>query len=598
MTTPTLLRHLSAALLVPASLLASDGASIKAPLHGTGDPDAIGVAVANLKPKKSELIIKAANLTASHLYAIEVAGIVEGTTTTDKNGKASAKFTNPAKKDTALLDFDPRGQALRLLDGATSVLEGVISGTGEDSGVVVDEKADLAPENAPPKAMASARYSVTSKGRRTFQVEASNLTGGPFKVLVAGLEHGELTLHGRNGQAIFDSTPSRPGVLTLDFDPRGAVVDIVTGTTVIFSGKMEAKASGVNRASPSVNRVTIPSTGADADGTATARLRIDEKARKHFSVEAEQVPAGAYDLLVDGVNVGTIQVANVTGGTKGEIEFTNGDDDPAEIPLTFDPAGKMLTIAQGTTKFFEGLFDPNVTGAGTPGVEPPSQLDEVLTSTGLDANAKAEARYEVDNQGRHKFSVEIEEVDAGPYALTIGGVLRGSIIAKLVAGKVKGEIEFQSENEPGHKLLSFDPRGQTVELASAAGVLFSHLFGNGSAGPGGTAVTPFDVIVPLISSGADSDATGKAEYRQKETGERSFEVEVEDLPVGAYDVLVGGVARGQLGVIAANHGTRGKIEFDTDPKAGQAPLNFEVAGQEIAVQQGAVVFFSRTFPTP
>src|SRR4051812_17717873 len=121
-------------LLAPLALLASDSSTIKAPLHGTGDPDAVGVAVASLKPKKSELIIKAANLTASRAYDIEVAGIVEGTTTTDKNGKASAKFSNPANKNTTLLDFDPRGQTLRLLDGTTAALEGVISGTGEDNG--------------------------------------------------------------------------------------------------------------------------------------------------------------------------------------------------------------------------------------------------------------------------------------------------------------------------------------------------------------------------------------------------------------------------------------------------------------------------------
>ncbi|MGB8168133.1 MAG: hypothetical protein WCF18_11620, partial [Chthoniobacteraceae bacterium] len=402
MRTPKLLLQFSCAVLLPASLLASDGSSIKAPLHGTGDPDAVGVVVANLKPKKSELIIKAANLDASHTYDIEVAGIVEGSTTTDKKGKATAKFTNPVKNNTSLLDFDPRGQALRLLDGATSVLEGMISGVGEDNGSVVDEKADLSPENAPAKSKASARYTVTIKGRRIFRVEASGLTGGPFKVLVAGIERGELALKGTKGQLTFDSAPTKPGVPLLDFDPRGAMVDIVSGATVIFTGKLEAKASGVNSASPSETRGSIPSTGADADGTATAKLRIDSRARKHFSVEIEDVPAGAYDLLVDGAKVGSIQVAAVTGGTKGEIEFTNGDDDPSEIPLTFDPVGKTLAVVQGATKFFEGIFDPNVTGAGTPGAEPPSLLDEQLASTGLDGDASANAKYEVDAQGRHK----------------------------------------------------------------------------------------------------------------------------------------------------------------------------------------------------
>lgn len=601
MKTPRLILHVSVALLLlPTALLASDGSTIKAPLHATGDPDATGVAVASLKPKKSELTVKAAKLIPAHEYSIEVAGIVEGTATTDKNGKATAKFTNPLKNKTALLDFDPRGQALRVLDGATSVLEGVISGSGEDNGSVVDERAVLTPENAPAKSKATARYTVSIKGRRTFRVEASDLTGGPFRVLVAGIDRGELTLKGKKGYALFDSAPSRPGVLMLDFDPRGAVVDIVSGATVIFTGKMEAKAGGVNSASPSETRVAITSTGADADGTAYAKLRIDSRARKHFSVEVEDVPVGAYDLLVDGVKVGTIQVVTVTGGTEGEIEFTNGDDDPSEIPLTFDPAGKMLTIAQGATVFFESAYNPNVTGTGTPGAEPQSQLDELLASTGLDSDAKAEAKYEVDDRGRHKFSVEVEDVPAGAYTLTIGGVVRGTINVRLIAatGKIEGELEFESKLEPGHKLLNFDPRGQTIEVSNSTGVFFSHLFGSGSATGGPGTATPFDVVVALTSSGADSNASAEAEYKRDVDGTLSFEVELEDLAVGSYDLLVGGVVRGAISVVATSKGTRGKLEFESELKPGRPLLNFDVVGQEIVVQQGATIFFTRTFPNP
>ena len=205
----------------------------------------------------------------------------------------------------------------------------------------------------------------------------------------------------------------------------------------------------------------------------------------------------------------------------------------------------------------------------------------------------------MDARGRHKFSVEIEDVAAGASTLTVGGVVRGTINATLVAGKVKGELEFESKLEPGHKLLNFDPRGQTIEISSAAGVFFSHLFGSGSGGPtGGTSgtVTPFDVTVALTSSGADSNATAKAEY--KRDGDLSFEVELEDLAVGSYDLLVGGVVRGSISVVNGSKGTRGKLQFESEPKPGQPTLNFEVAGQEIFVQQGATVFFTRTFPTP
>ncbi|MGB8166325.1 MAG: hypothetical protein WCF18_02470, partial [Chthoniobacteraceae bacterium] len=149
-----------------------------------------------------------------------------------------------------------------------------------------------------------------------------------------------------------------------------------------------------------------------------------------------------------------------------------------------------------------------------------------------------------------------------------------------------------------HKLLTFDPRGQTIEISSSAGVLFSHLLGSGSAaGPGGT-VTPFDVTVALMSSGADNDATGHADYKRDVNGTLSFEVEVEDLAVGSYDLLVGGTVRGSIAVATASHGTRGKLKFESELKPGQQLLNFAVAGQEVIIQQGSTVFFTRTMPTP
>jgi hypothetical protein len=148
-------------------------------------------------------------------------------------------------------------------------------------------------------------------------------------------------MHGRRGAALFESASNRAGVIPLDFDPRGALIDIVADDKVLFSGKAEARARGVNVASPSVSRRSLTSTGADPDGSAHADLRVDDRARKHFSVEVEDVPAGDYELLVDGANAGTIHVATIGDRSEGELEFTaESDDDPGELPLTFDPIGR------------------------------------------------------------------------------------------------------------------------------------------------------------------------------------------------------------------------------------------------------------------
>lgn len=616
-----------AVLVAPAALFATDSAAIRAPLHGTGDPDAAGVVLAALTAKKSELIVSARNLAASHSYAVEVGGIVEGSVTTDRRGRAGIRFRTPVQKNVPVLDFDPRGQALRLLDGTTSVLEGVISGAGEDKGGIVNELAELSPDDSHANAHGRVHFTELRNGRSILRVDLSGLDDTPLKVFVDGVERGEVHRRGRCGVAIFDSA-ARGTTPVLDFDPRASEVDIVGDDRIVFSGHVEAQVPGVNVAAPGAIRLAIPSTGADADATASARLRIDDRARKHFSVEVENVPAGAYDLLVDGASVGTIQVVAVTGGMEGEIEFAAGDDDSRELPLTFDPVGKTLAIVQAQTVFFQGAFNPNLSGAGTPQAEAPSQLDENLTSTGLDADAGAHARYVVDDKGRHKFSVEVENVEASSYTLSVAGVVRGTIKATLVAGTVKGEVEFSTAEGADDRIvkraskggddhggtttgtttggtnnsmelpLNFDPRGQTIEISSNDGVFFSHLFGNGSASVSGAAVTPFDTEVALFNSGAAPGAKAKAELRQREDGEQKFEVEIEDAPAGNYDLVVGGVVRATLSVVASGQNTRGKIEFESQPVSDELALNFAVAGQDVVIQQSAVTFFSRTFPTP
>ncbi len=522
--------------------------------------------------------------------------MIEASVTAKANGKFNVRFRSPEQSGAQPLDFDPRGKTLRVLAGGQSVLEALISGSGEPDGSVVQERANLLPVATGTPGKAKAAFDAKSNGRKIFRVEVNGVTGTGFEVFVAGVKRGDLAVSSGFGRLIFASVNTDPNTQPLDFDPRGAVVDLVSGGAVVFTGEMAAKCNGVNQSTPKLGKVAIPSTGVDPDGRASAKLRIDERARKHFSVEVEDVPVGPYELLVDGAVAGTINVATVTNGTKGEIEFESGDDDSDELPLTFDPVGKTLTVRQGATKFFEGLFDPNL-GGGTPSPEPPSQLEENLTSTGLDPDASGDAKYRVDQRGRHKFSVEIEDVPVGFYNLIVAGTLRGSIQVVAVAGQVQGELEFSTGDDDGDELpLNFDPRGQLIEITRAGGTYFSHLFGNGSGGSGGA--IPFRIEVPLLSTGADANASAKAELKQNASGEQSFEVEVEDVNIGSYDLLVGGTLRGTINVVAVASGTRGQIEFETEPDSGELLLDFTVAGQEIIVQQGATVFFRRTFPNP
>lgn len=580
---------------------AANSSLVQSPLNNTGiDPDATGRVLSTLTAKRSEVIVQASKLAPSTLHSIEVDGIVEAEFTTNKAGRATVKFRGPKPGRGPALDFDPRGKLLRVVTGGQSVLEATLSAAGEPAGAVVLERVNL-PLGTVAGAVGKARaeYRLDRKGRRTFKVELERAGAGPFELFVGGIKRGDFTTTGILSKVKFAAGSDDAGALPLDFDPRGQVIDVLRAGEVVISSELAAQADGVNSATPQLMSSSIPSTGADPDGHAEAKLRIDDRARKHFSVEIEDVPAGTYDLLVDGEAVANIVVTATTGGTKGEVEFTSGDDDPEEIPLTFDPAGKTLTVKQGSTVYFDGAFTPGSTsggGAVLPAPEPQSELDELLSSSGLDSDAKASARYRVDDKGRRKFNVEIEKVPVGDYTLTIAGTVRGTIRAVQTTTGVEGELEFDSKTEPGHRPLNFDPRGQLIEISSPSGVYFSHILGSGSATPGSGTAIPFQVNVPMLSTGVDSNASAKVELKQKPSGKLSFEVEVEDVNTGAYELVVGGTVRGTLNVVTDGNGTRGQLEFESEPDSGELLLNFNVLGEEIIVRQGGTVFFSRIFP--
>jgi hypothetical protein len=467
--------------LLSPSLFADNASVIRSPLTNTGaDPDAVGRVVATLSGKSSVFAITVAKLAPGAAHTVEVGGIVEGTFTTKSNGSATVSFRTPKQSGSLLLDFDPRGKQVRVLAGGVSVLQATISGAGEPSGADVTERVNLTPA-AGATGKARADFRLDKSGKRVFKVELERAGAGPFELFVAGISRGTFSPIGIIAKIRFASSSDDPGVLPLDFDPRGQSLEVRRNGVILFSGTLAALARGVNFASPRLSIVRIPSTGADPDGSAEAKLRIDERARKHFDVEIEDVPVGTYDLLVNGVDVGNIVVTSVTGGTKGEVEFTSGDDDPGELPLTFDPVGKTLTVQQGATVFFQGTFNPDTdSGAGTPGFESPSELEESLTSTGLDGDASGRARYRVDSTGRHRFDVEIEDVPVGNYALRVAGAVRGTIRVLSSASGIEGEIEFSTRQDPGELPLTFDPRGQLIEVLSPAGIFFSHLLGAGS----------------------------------------------------------------------------------------------------------------------
>jgi len=77
-----------------------------------------------------------------------------------------------------------------------------------------------------------------------------------------------------------------------------------------------------------------------------------------------------------------------------------------------------------------------------------------------------------------------------------------------------------------------------------------------------------------------------------------FEVEVEDVPVGSYNLSVDGIIRSQIQVINTSSGTEGKVEFESPATANKLLLDFDPRDKVIEVLEGNTVLFSSEFTPP
>ena len=210
---------------------------------------------------------------------------------------------------------------------------------------------------------------------------------------------------------------------------------------------------------------------------ASGKARFEERSdRTDFKVEAEDLPLGDYALRVGGVERATLELRTAATGTEGEVEFRSPVE-PGKILLDFDPRGALVEVVQGDTVFLRTKFGEGG-GAGNddPGDVPGGSVGfyEMRVETANDG-PELHAKLE-DRPNRADFSVELEDVPAGSYALDVGGVERGTIEVVAVARGTEGEIEFRDPPEPGHFLLDFDPRGQMVQVRRGGAVVISGLF--------------------------------------------------------------------------------------------------------------------------
>ncbi len=398
---------------------------------------------------------------------LSAGGIPEATVVTSPSG--TARFTFGANGAKGLpLDFDPRDSEVEISDDGGTVLSNREPDGTTPAGTKIDERVRLVATGVVPAASGGARLRER-KGVRDFDVEVEDLPDGAYDLLVGGVLRGAITVSAGRGTIEFASSGDDPDEGLLDFDPLGAVIQVAQGSSIVLTGTMLAGATGVSVCTPGESTTALDNLGVDPDASGDTRFRVKADCDRDFQVEAEDLPIGAYDVVVAGVIRGTLAVADVDGSIEGELEFDSDADEPGELPLDFDPVGQTVEVRQGATVFLSSTV-----GAPGPGACGAAFDEPDLDSTGVDPDADGKARFRQETNCDRDFRVQAEDLALGDYELVVGGIVRGTITVVDLGGDIAGEVEFDNDPDAsGELLLDFDPRGALVEVRQGATVFLT-----------------------------------------------------------------------------------------------------------------------------
>ena len=224
---------------------------IRVPLENTGIiASAEGHAKFEQTPTDAEFKVEIEGVAAGS-YGLHVAGIAVGDIIVDESGEGEIEFESPADDDDLLLDFDPRGELIEVLDGGDVILTALFEATAEDDGPPAHagrEEIEIELTSTSLFADASGDAEYERRGmREEFEVEIEDVAEGDYTLLVGGIERGTIEVitvseNATEGEIEFRA-PGAGNKLLLDFDPRGQLIEIVHADGLVLSGEFPDEGS-------------------------------------------------------------------------------------------------------------------------------------------------------------------------------------------------------------------------------------------------------------------------------------------------------------------------------------------------------------------
>jgi len=331
----------------------------------------------------------------------------------------------------------------------------------------------------------------------------------------------------------------------------------------------------------------------DNEGNQMWLIGLGEIQQQQITFDMRLTQGGAFGLAHD--------PNNVTSTVWGEVIISFIDCNTATV--NWNPQVAGFTPGSLPLSRLTRINNLNCTGGLSDELGDMATTDDTridLNSTGLVAAASGKAKFR-QRADRVDFSVEIEDLPLGIYNLEVAGDNKGQIEVIANGGIVQGEIEFRDPVEPGKILLNFDPRGQLIEVTQASQVFLTSILPDGGNNTGGNNPNspPFGdsrVTRSFDNTGVFPLAKAKAKLRQR-SDRVDFSVEVEDTPLGFYDLMVAGNVVGNIEVIQQVGGIEGEVEFRNPVEPGKILLDFNPIGQLIEIAQNGQVLFTMVFDT-
>ena len=279
-----------------------------------------------------------------------------------------------------------------------------------------------------------------------------------------------------------------------------------------------------------------------------------------------------------------------------EMEFSGCDD--GVVTFVTD----LARVGSGTFPIsrLTDLFNTDCSGGvsdDTPSdvLASEQRISLVAAREGSLASGHADFEERVD---RTSFSVEVEDMLDGSYQIFVGDTDRGELVVNMGIG----ETEFRSPGEAGKILLTFDPRGELVEIYDDQGVVLTSgdvVFDPGDDDDNGDPIDfgMVEIDVDLTNTGVFPLASGDARLRP-EVDRTDFKVEIEDVPVGSYTLRIADQVVGTINAVLLEDGTvEGELEFRNPVESGKILLDFDPRGQQIDVLDESTVILETLFPS-